>query len=170
MKIPSWFIGGMLMGMLCGCSSQRTDEPKPSNTVSPVKADAGPNRMMLDYLGNPVPPPANLDSAYSMEGLARGLQTAAQAAHVPLTRLEIDDSEFPFLVGVVCASQEDRQKLEDQLSKEPHYNYTGGWGGSAMRVMNLVPLIDYSAETRQCILRRLALREQILGDKISQPH
>jgi hypothetical protein len=107
-----------------------------------------------------------MDSAYTKEGLTHGVQAAAQAAGVSLVKLEIDDSEFPFLVGVVCASRDDRQKLEDQITKVPGYNYTGGWGGNTMRAMNLVPLTACPAEARERIYHRMAVREAILGDKM----
>ncbi len=142
------------MGLLCGCSSK--------------SADPGANRLLFNYLGNPVPPPAALDAAYTNEGLTRGLQSAAQAAGVSLVKLVIDGREYPSLVGVVCASQEDRQKLEEQISKDARYNYTGGWGGNTMRVMNLVPLDGCPPETRKLIMHRLALREQMLGEKMSE--
>ena len=81
-------------------------------------------------------------------------------------KLEIDDSEFPFLVGVVCGSREDRQKLEDQITKVPGCKYIGGWGGNTMRVMDLVPLTACPAQARERVYHRIALREAILGNKI----
>jgi hypothetical protein len=153
MNTHTLLVGAVSMILLCGCSSK-------------VQTATGPNKALFDYLGDPVPPPANLDAAYTKQGLSHGVQSAAQAAGISLVKLEVDDSEFPFLVGLVCASAEDRQKLEDQISKVPGYNYTGGWGGNAMRVMNLVPLTACPAEARQRIVHRMALREEILGSKI----
>jgi hypothetical protein len=140
--------------------------PEKPNVREPVSA-TGPNRVLFDYLGNPVPPPANLDPAYTKEGLTHAMQAAAQSAGISLLKLEIDDSEFPFLVGVVFAATTDRQKLDDQIGKMAAYNYTGGVGGENSRTMNLVPSGAFPAEARQRIYHRMMLREEIFYNKIN---
>jgi hypothetical protein len=128
---------------------------------------ADPNKAIYEYLGAPVAPPASMDAAYSKEGLTSAMQTAANAAGISLTKLEIDDSEFPFLVGVICASQQDMEKLKEQIRKLPAYNYTGGVGGgrTASYAMNLIPNTVYPADARQRIEHRLRLREEIFYEK-----
>jgi len=101
-KHTSLIIAVLLGFLLIGCSKHAT----------------GPNQVMFDYLGNPVAPPANTDVAYTKEGLASAMQDAAQAANITLTKVEIDDSEFPFLVGVVCAGKGDMAKLKDPDSQD----------------------------------------------------
>ena len=86
MKTHTLLIVTVMVGLLsAGCSKQV----------------AGQNRVLFEYLGEPVPLSANTDAAYTKAGLTGALQDAAQAASVTLTEVEIDDSEFPPLVGVV---------------------------------------------------------------------
>ncbi len=131
------------------------------------KNAAGPNQALYDYLGNPVPPPANMDAAYTKNALTGTMQVAAQAAHISLRKVEIDDSEFPFLVGVVCAKKGDVEKLKEQIRKVAAYNYTGGVGSDTSMVMNLVPYTAFPADAAQRIYHRKILREAMLYDKIS---
>jgi hypothetical protein len=114
-----------------------------------------------------VAPPANLDASYTKDGLTHAMQAAAQNAGISLVKLEIDDSEFPFLVGVVFTKTGDRQKLDEQIGKMAAYNYTGGVGGENSRTMNLVPSSAFPAEARQRIYHRMMLREAVLFDKIN---
>ena len=111
-----------------------------------------------------------MDAAYTKEGLTSAMHDAAKAAGVTLAKLEIDDSEFPFLVGVICASQQDMEKLKDEIRKMPAYNYTGGVGGgrSASYVMNLIHYKAYPADARQRIERRLSLRREIFFEKLDE--
>jgi hypothetical protein len=128
---------------------------------------AGPNQALLDYLGDAVAPPAHMDAAYTKEGLTSGMQDAAQAANVSLTKVEIDDSEFPFLVGVVCANKGDREKLKEQIRKVAAYNYGGGVDSDTTLAMNLVPHSAFSADARERVYHRMMLREAVLFDKMS---
>lgn len=133
------------------------------STQATEPASTGPNKVMYDYLGDPVAPPPNMDAAYTKEGLTHAMQDAAKAAAITLVKLQIDDSEFPFLVGVICANQQDLEKLKVQIRKMPAYNYTGGVGGgrSASYAMNLVHYNAYPADAHQRIEHRLSLREEI---------
>jgi hypothetical protein len=167
MKCHRLLAAAVLLALVTAGCSKPAAEPAPQKTDAQIKPVTGPNRVLLEYLGDPVAPPATLDAAYTKQGLAHGMQTAAQAAGISLVKLEMDDSEFPCLVGIVCANRDDRQKLEDQISRMPGYNYNGGWGGNDMRAMNLVPVNAWPNDARQQIWRRTPLREQILGDKIS---
>ena len=128
------------------------------------------NQALYDYLGSPVAPPADLDPAYTKAGLTSAVQDAAQAANVTLTKVENDDSEFPFLVGVVCADKSGMAKLEAQLRKAPGYacyTYSGSVGGDTMCVMEIIPYSAFPMSTRQQIRHRLMLREAVLYDKMS---
>src|ERR1017187_1325166 len=152
MKNHTSLIIAVLLGLLfVGCS----------------KHAAGPNQVMFDYLGNPVAPPANTDAAYSKEGLASAMQDAAQAANVTLTKVEVDDSEFPFLVGVVCANKGDVEKLKEQIRKMATYDYSGGVGGDTKMVMNLIPYSAFPRDGRERIQHRMMLREALFYDKIT---
>jgi len=143
--------------------ASRSEKPEANEPIS----SAGPNEILYEYLGNPVAPPANLDAAYTREGLTQGMQTAAQNAGISLVKLEIDDSEFPCLVGVVVANRGDLQKLKEQIRKVAAFNYTGGVGGDTSYAMNLVPYTAFPWKARQWIDHRMMLREEILSDKIN---
>ena len=157
MKTHTSLIVAVALGLLSAGYSTHASE----------SASTGPNKVLYDYLGEPVAPPTDMDAAYTKEGLTHAMQDAAKAAGIILTKLEIDDSEFPFLVGVICANQQDMEKLKDQIRKMPAYNYTGGVGGgrSASYAMNLVPYTAYPADARQRIEHRLSLREEIFYRK-----
>jgi RNA polymerase sigma factor (sigma-70 family) len=130
--------------------------------------DANTNALFA-YLGEAIPPPANLDPAYSKEGLISGIQQAAQLAGVSLTKLEIDTSEFPFLASVVCDSGADFEKLEAQLKSMPNYQWresSGGFGQSSC-AFNITPISKrLPAETRQRIGIRTLLRTHMLSEQL----
>ena len=141
-------------------------QPEKPDVREPVSA-TGPNQVLFEYLGNPVAPPENLDAAYTREGLTHAMQAAAQNAGISLVKLEIDDSEFPFLVGVVVANRGDMEKLKEQIRTMTAYNYTGDVGGNTRYAMNLVPNSAFPAEANQRIYHRMMLREAVLFDKIN---
>jgi hypothetical protein len=139
-----------------------------TNVEAASPSFAGPNEALFNYLGNPVPPPPNMDSAYTKAGLTGAIQTAAQKAGISLVRVEIDDSEFPFLVGVVLAKPGEKQKLEEQIKKLDAYTFSGGVSGDTICAMNIVPYRAYPPESSQRIHRRMMLREAVLYDRISR--
>jgi len=108
-----------------------------------------------------------MDVAYAKQGLASAMQDAAQAANVTLTKVEVDDLEFPFLIGVVCANKGDVEKLKEQIRKVATYNYSGGVGGDTKMVMNLVPYSAFPTDGRERIQHRMMLREALFYDKIT---
>jgi hypothetical protein len=139
-------------------------------SVSCSKHVTGPNQVLFDYLGDPVAPSANMDAAYTKQGLASAIQDAAHAANITLAKVEVDDSEFPFLVGVVCANRGDIEKLKEQIRKMTTYNFGGGVGSDTRMVMNLVPYSAFPTGAGERIYHRMMLREAILSDKINGNH
>ena len=127
----------------------------------------GPNQALLEYLGEPVPPPADMDAAYSKEGLIKAVQTAARNAGIPLKRIEIDDSEFPFLVGIIC-KEGDYPKLTEQLRKLDGYEYNGGVSSSTRIAINLVPYRAFPLALGERISHRTGVREQVLQNKLTR--
>ena len=127
----------------------------------------GPNQTLLEYLGDPVEPPPDMDSAYSKEGLIKGIQTAARNAGISLKRVEIDDSEFPFLVGVIC-QEGDYPKLTDQLRKMDGYEYAGSVGGRTHTALNMVPYRVFPPALGERIGHRTGLRMQVLQNKLTR--
>jgi hypothetical protein len=134
---------------------------------------SGPNQILLEYLGDPVAAPANMDVRYTRSGLTNAIQTAARNAGVEVKNLAVEDGEFPFLVGVFCAGS-DFAKLKAQLRKLDGYEYSGSIGNERNRdgsdtcnVFSLVPYEAYPAGTYQQIYHRLGLRQQVFHDLIS---
>ena len=137
-----------------------------SSTGGPVFL-TGANQALLEYLGDPVEPPADMDAAYSKDGLIKAIQTAARNAGISVQRVEIDDSEYPFLVGVIC-KEGDYSKLTDQLRKMDAYEYNGGISSHTCAAFNLVPYRVFPSGVSMRISHRSGLREQILYDKITR--
>jgi hypothetical protein len=133
-------------------------------TDAPVSV-TGPNQVLFEYLGDPVPAPADMDPAYSREGLVNAIETAARNAGITVKRIEIEDSEYPFLVGTVCKEGE-FQKLTDQLRKLPGYSYNGCISSSTHAAFNIVPYRAYPPQLSQRIGHRTGLRSQVFMDKI----
>jgi len=137
-----------------------------SPTGGPVSL-TGPNQVLLEYLGDPVAPPADMNAAYSKDGLIKAVQTAASKAGISVKRVEIDDSEFPFLVGIIC-QKGDYPKLKDQLSKMDGYEYNGGVSSPTHIAINLVPYRVIPSALGERISHRTGLREQVLHNKLTR--
>jgi hypothetical protein len=126
---------------------------------------SGPNQVLLEYLGNPVDPPANMDARYTKEGLGQAVQLAAQNVGITLKKIVIDDSEYPFLVGVICG-ESDYTKLTDEIKKMDGYNYNGSIGSSTCHAFNMIPYRVYPPGMFQRITHRAWLRQQVFYDKL----
>jgi hypothetical protein len=156
-----WVLRNKQFSYLGGAGDSSATATPTSNQVSLT----GASQSLCEYLGEPVGVPANLDPAYTRDGLVNAVRTAGQAASVPLKSIEIDDSEFPFLVGVICEDQ-DFRKLTDQLKKMDGYDFTGSCGGHGRYAINIVPWRAFPPESGQRIGRRLTLRQQVLNSRL----
>jgi len=128
---------------------------------------AASSTALLAYLGEAVAPPATIEPAYTKEGLRNALEQAAQLAGVPLKKLEIETSEFPFLAGVVCETQADFEKLKSQLKGMPNYEYAGGTGSEGSCAFNMTPHRSFPSDAGQRIARRTILRTQMFFDQLA---
>lgn len=124
------------------------------------------NKAMFDFLGSPVSPPTNMDFAYTKQGLINAVQSAAQSANITLANLFIDDSEFPFLVGVVFQNKNDAEKLKAELQKLAGYNYSGSVSGDTVAAMDIIPNSAYPTNTQTTIANRKMLRQSMLYQRI----
>ena len=123
------------------------------------------NRVLLEYLGNPVGPPADLDAAYSPARLKDAVRSAAAEAGISLGKVEVDDSEFPFFIGITCAAGE-FPKLKQQFAKLKPYEYTGDVSNSRCWVFTLIPQRVWPREFSERIHRREMVRMEMLFDKV----
>ena len=130
--------------------------------------DANSNsNAFITYLGEAVPPPSNIDPAYTKEGLLNAIQQAAQLAGVSLKKAEIETSEFPFLAGVVCDNDADFEKLKAQFKNMPAYEYGGASSSHGSYAFNITPHRSYPSEAGQRIGRRTMLRMQMFFDQLA---
>ncbi len=144
-----------------------------NNSPKDPPSFSGPNQALFNYLGNPVMPPADMDQRYSASGLASAVQQAAQNAGITVKSVAVDDSEFPFIVGVICGGS-DAAKLKSALKAMPGYEYGGGVGDDSnadgsdtCNVFCIVPHSAFSQGTAYAIYHRLMLREAMFHDQIS---
>lgn len=134
---------------------------------------SGPNKVLFDYLGNPVMPPTDMNPRYTAQGLTDAIHLAAQRAGITVKGITIDDSEFPFLAGVVCGGP-DFSKLKSELKQMPDYEFGGGVGNDVnsdgsdtCNVFNLVPYRAFPNDSKDKIYHRLTLREQVFQQEIT---
>jgi hypothetical protein len=142
-----------------------------SHQVSAVPGAPDANstsNLLYIYLGEAVPPPANIDPAYTKDGLMNALQQAAQLADVPLKKVEIDTSEFPFLLGAVCDSDADFEKIKEQFKNMTAYKYGGSTSSHGTYAFNITPYGSYPSEAQR-IGRRVPLRMQMLFNQLNTP-
>jgi hypothetical protein len=130
------------------------------------------NGALLAYLGNPVPPPADMDSRYNKENLAKAFTRLCQNTDLAITKLSVDDSEFPFLVyGTLAGSHTlpEAPVFEEQKGYTYGGSVRGSSGeGSTYFAVNMVPNNQFPADKKQACHRRLMLRLQVLADKAQQ--
>jgi RNA polymerase sigma factor (sigma-70 family) len=159
---------GVLRAQLADVKSDaaKTAMTAPASTMPGNSNTDGPNKAMLDYLGNPVPPPPNLDAAYTKEGLINAIQMAAQGANIPLKSVQVDDAEFPYVVGVVTDTEADMKALINLLKSMDHYQYSGGVGGGTDMSMNITPRSAYPRDNGTNIDNRLMLRQSMFYHQI----
>lgn len=155
--------------------NSRNDSISDSSGSSPQGplSFSGPNKVLFEYLGNPVMPPANLDERYTATALTGVILQAAQSAGITVKSVAVDDSEFPFLVGVICQGA-DFVKLKNALRTMPGYEYGGGVGDDShadgrdtCNVFNIVPYHAFPPDAADQIYHRLILREDVFYDQIN---
>lgn len=149
-----------------GPAGGHQDTPEAGSSSEAQTTLTGANRVLLDYLGNPVEAPADLDAAYTPARLRQAIQSAAAQAGVSLRKIAIDDSEFPSLIGVAC-TEGDFPKLKARLAKMAPYEYYGDVGSKSCCTFTVIPSRVWPPEARQRIYRRATLRMQVFYDRVS---
>lgn len=94
------------------------------------------------------------------------MRSAARKANVTLKKIELDESEFPFLVGIVT-EEGGFEKVEDQIRKMSGYEAQGSVGSPTCHTFNIVPYSAYPRESSERISRRGTLRSQMFYDTLS---
>ena len=141
-----------------------------SNTPGTEVGDSGfgsSSNLFLSYLGDAVAPPANIDPDYSKEGLTKAIERAAELAGVSLKKVRIENSEFPFLAGVVCESDTEFEKLKEQFKTMNSYQYSGATSSHGVYAFNIIPYRAYPSDAGQRIGRRTLIRQQMFFDQLN---
>jgi len=130
-----------------------------------------PNRALMAYLGNPVPPPVGLDARYNKENLLKAFTALSRRADLIITKLAVDDSEFPF---IVYGTLNGKHTLPEKSVFEAQEGYTYGGSvrgstdeGTTYFAVNMVPRSQYPDDQEKTCNRRLMLRLQMLADRAS---
>jgi hypothetical protein len=137
-----------------------------ARTPSMVAGSSSNSDTLSAYLGTAVEPPPNLDPAYSKDGLSAAIQVAAQKAGISLKKVGIDDSEFPFLIGIV-SEPGDWGKLKTQLSSLEGYEFHGSVGDDTSHTFSIVPSRAFPPATSAQVNRRMNTRLQLFYDSFT---
>jgi len=140
-----------------GFGHSEPGEPPASQAAEAPARLVGANRALLAYLGNPVDAPAALDPAYTPAGLREAVQSAAAQAGVALRKIAIEESEFPYLIGVIC-ERDDFAKLRSSLEALKTYEFHGTVSGHGCVIFHLTPRRVWPSDATQRIDRRSSVR------------
>ena len=118
---------------------------------------------LVQYIGEPVEPPQDLDARYGTAGLLSAVETASRNAGIALEDLRVDDREFPFVVGVRA---KDASKLIEEIKKMGGYEYGGSVSGDGVYAFNITPRSAWPSAASQRIDRRLGLRMRAWYERV----
>jgi len=125
-------------------------------------AEDGPGIVFDFGIGEPVPPPAKIDRQYTAAGLREAFTALCKRLGYQIVKLEIDQSEFPFLVSAVIGDRCDYRALRDGLSTVSGYAYSGcatRYRNAVTHVaLNMMPSDQYPPEQTRVIRQRVRLR------------
>ena len=125
------------------------------------------NQAMFEYLGEPVEQPVDLNPKYTREGLSNAVWTAVQKAGATL-EVQVEGSEFPFLVGFVGpGARVSYPKIMTEL-KQMGYADQGSVGSETCQSMNIIPWEAFPREASQRISHRLTVRQQMFFDQLTR--
>lgn len=129
------------------------------------------NVALMAYLGNPVPRPTGMDPRYDSKNLLRAFTELCRNANLVITKVAVDDSEFPFLV---YGTMDGKNSLpaKSAFNEQKGYTYggavTGSDGEESYFAVNMVPFDQFPEGRQKTCQRRLMLRLQMLADKAQQ--
>ncbi|HVU15878.1 MAG TPA: hypothetical protein VHD32_03080 [Candidatus Didemnitutus sp.] len=127
---------------------------------------------LVEYLGKAVPPPSNLDPRFTPEGILRAFHQVASQSGWTLTKVAVDDTEFPHLVYGTVGGQHSFEEFKAAVSNLAGYVYAGSsisaGRDSTCFALNLTPREQYPPERVETISRRLMVRLQMLMTRARQ--
>jgi hypothetical protein len=140
--------GAIALPLLPGCQSA-TFEPFPPALLGSADLTSGSQ------------PPG--PDAYGAEGLRQAFAQLCQRLSYRALRVEIDQSERPFLVYGILEGRCDYREIRDALNQQPGYTYVGsvtkvhGGGARTLFALNMTPHAVAKSEGRQDLARLRAL-------------
>ncbi len=161
---------GLFLGPVTG---QAPDAAAGKKEGTPASGDSyhKANEAILAYLGQPVPPPAELDNKFSAKGLLAAFTGLCEKEGYPIKELMVDDREFPFLVFGRIAGKKDINGFTKELGPMEPYVYGGSVigrteTGENFFSVNLTPSSNYPANAAQACRRRLMIRMEMLAAQV----
>ncbi len=155
---------GVLLLLPAAC---RSPEPPPPKIVIPTASLHPTNEALLEYLGEPVPWPSDVEAAFTAEGHRAAFAAACEGVGAELLRFETDASEFPLVVGVDVVYRDGSQHAGTVGGALPSpYEWSGGtssaWDEDGRRlgriVSCVVPLDVVAPDHWNAVLRRRGVR------------
>lgn len=167
-KNSYWWSVAIATVSLCLSNFAFSADPRSGVTFNwtPEKANSA-NAAIMAYLGDPVPPPSNLDPKYTPDGLLAAFRTLCRNQGFEIKQLAVDQAEYPFLVYGVIAGRQNYQKIKDGLAGMSGYAYSGSstgssGDGSTYFALNMMPNSAYPRGHSEAIRRRTMIRLQML--------
>ena len=137
----------VLVGVLAlGACRSQAPERAPALTLPSAQLHP-PNAALLAYLGAPVPWPADVNAAFTAEGHRKAVAAACAKIGATLRRVEVDESEYPPVVGVelAYARPEDDDANAFGAALPAPYEWSGsssqGWDEGGRRFSRIVTCI-----------------------------
>jgi hypothetical protein len=103
-------------------------------------------------LAQPNSPTGQVARAYSADGLRRAFADVCQRLGYRAMRVEVDESEFPFLLYGVLEGSCDYGAIRDAVSTVPGYAYGGSVtlgarnGALTLFALNMTPAAEYGGD------------------------
>jgi len=129
------------------------------------------NREIMAFLGDPVLPPAGLDKRYTPTNLKVAFTDLCRRLGLTVERLEVDESEFPYVIYGLLAGQCDYHVIADGIRELNGYSYGGSVSGSTQAggtyfSLNAIPETQFPRGRLEDCNRRLMVRLQMLADSM----
>jgi hypothetical protein len=140
-----------------GANSAKTTEPIPANVA------------IMAYLGEPVPLPVAMDERFSPVNLKAAFISLSKKLGLKVVRLDIDESEFPYVIYGLLDGQCDHRALASAVRQLNGYGYGGSVSGSTPEggtyfAMNMIPVSQYPQGRSNECERRLMVRLQMFAE------
>jgi hypothetical protein len=141
---------------------------EPTAGASPAVVLSVPNAAIMAYLGEAIPPPDGLDPKYGPGAVTEAFKKASWSVGLQFSRLQVDDSEFPYLVYGLIYGSHPYQQLSEAVKNAPGYMYGGSVSGTlgpnyTYFAINITPIGETLPKNAEFAYRRVLIRLSMLG-------